>query len=76
MVAPQDDNRVVLAGACFQGVEQPSQVHVGVSAGGQIGLDRRFPTSAFEKLGVIPIWLCHRHTGGRDIVQVFVKVRR
>ena len=76
MVAPEHDNGILAVRTFLKGIEEPTHIHVGVGTGGEVGLDRGFPPSAFQKLGMISLRPCHFNSRGGYVVEIIFNVRR
>ena len=68
MIAPENNDRVIPVGTFFKGIEKSAYVHVGIGAGGEVGLDRCFPqvelnASWFEAAEVCQTLLASLDTG-------------
>ncbi len=76
VIAPENDDRIFSVGAFFKGIKESTHVHVGIGAGGEVGLDRGFPAPAFQKLGMIRLRFGHFNSRRRNVIEIILQVRR
>ena len=76
MVAPEADDGVVLLGGLFPRVDEPADLVVAISDGGQIGLHGFLPSAGLQHRRVIARRLGDLRSGGRHVREVTFDVRR
>ena len=76
VISPENDDGVLPVRAAFQRIKEPADIGVRVGAGGQVGLDGRFPATALEKLGMVSARIGHFHSSRRNVVEVVLDMRR
>ena len=76
MVAPEYDDGILAVRTFFKGIEKSADIHVGVGAGGEVGLDRGFPAPAFQKLGMVSLRLGHFNSRRGYVIEIIFDMGR
>ena len=75
VVAPKDDDGVVLVGAFVEGGHQAADVHIGVGTGGEVSLDGLLPATGGKYGSVVARRLGHLDAAGWHVVEIMLDVR-
>ena len=73
VIAPEDNEGVVLVGGLVERVDEAAHIHVEVADGGEIALHRFLPAARLDDGLVITIWTCHLHARGRHVVEIVLE---
>ncbi len=76
VVRPQTDDRIILVRTSVQSVDQSTELCVCEVDRCQVGLDRILPSTRFDDLGVVTVWLGHLDASSWDIIKIICRYFR